>query len=63
MEEFVGRWISLAPEQQSYLGSRLQPEGQHAQLGVSCMLGERAWDITSALSIDIEVDDRDTATG
>ncbi|MFB9934705.1 type VI secretion system baseplate subunit TssG [Photobacterium aphoticum] len=63
VEEFVGRWISLAPEQQSYLGSRLQPEGQHAQLGVSCMLGERAWDITSALSIDIEVDDRDTATG
>ncbi|MGF1688517.1 type VI secretion system baseplate subunit TssG [Photobacterium japonica] len=62
VDEFVGRWIHLEPEEQSRLGSSLQPEGQHAQLGVSCMLGQRSWDLSSALDIDIKASDRQMAT-
>ncbi|WP_053062551.1 type VI secretion system baseplate subunit TssG [Photobacterium aquae] len=61
IKEFVGRWLQLSPSEQTCLGSRLQPEGQHAQLGVSSMLGQRVWDLSSAIDIELHVNEREKA--
>lgn len=48
-----GRWIYLNKDEQSQLPNRQQPLGQFAQLGYSCMLGSRVWDINSTILINI----------
>ncbi|ELR64596.1 Putative protein ImpH/VasB [Photobacterium marinum] len=53
IREFVGRWVSLREDEQTSLGSNIQPEGQYARLGVSTFLGQRVWDITSAIDVEI----------
>ncbi|MGF1725744.1 type VI secretion system baseplate subunit TssG [Photobacterium nomapromontoriensis] len=59
IHEFVGRWLRLDSSEQTRLGSCLQPEGQHAQLGVSSMLGRKVWDLSSAIEIDLHVHDHE----
>lgn len=59
IHEFVGRWLRLDGSEQTRLGSRIQPEGQHAQLGVSSMLGRKVWDLSSAIDIELHVDDQE----
>ncbi|UXI02692.1 type VI secretion system baseplate subunit TssG [Photobacterium sp. TY1-4] len=58
--EFVGRWISLDAEEQTQLATRVNPEGNHARLGVSTMIGRRAWDISSAVEIEVVIDNEST---
>ncbi|WP_084419069.1 type VI secretion system baseplate subunit TssG [Photobacterium sp. J15] len=52
--EFVGRWITLKQSEQTCLGSLCQPEGQHARLGISTVLGSRVWDVSSEINIEIK---------
>jgi type VI secretion system protein ImpH len=40
VEQFVGQWLVLEPEDRSTIGAR----GAHNALGVSLVLGERVWD-------------------
>ncbi|MGR5149952.1 type VI secretion system baseplate subunit TssG [Photobacterium alginatilyticum] len=54
VHEFVGRWLFLEHTEQTRLASRIEPEGQHAQLGVSSILGKRVWDLCSAIEIEIQ---------
>jgi len=62
VQEFVGRWMSLDDSEQTQLGSRLQPEGQHAQLGVSSIVGQKVWDLSSAIEVEIQANDSDKVT-
>jgi len=61
IREFVGRWMVLDESDQTQLGSRVQPEGQHAQLGMSTIVGQKVWDISSAIEVDLQVNNRDMA--
>ncbi|MGF1702384.1 type VI secretion system baseplate subunit TssG [Photobacterium makurazakiensis] len=61
IREFIGRWMQLDRSEQTQLGSGIQPEGKHAQLGVSSILGQKVWDISSAIEIDIQANDSDKA--
>ena len=44
IQQFVGRWLALEPEQCSRLPGPGIPQGQFNQLGVDTVLGARAWD-------------------
>jgi type VI secretion system protein ImpH len=44
IEQMVGRWLSLEPEQCSRLPGAAAPAGQFNALGVDTVLGMRAWD-------------------
>ena len=46
-----GRWLTLAQDEQTSLAMRLAPQGQHAALGQSAMLGNRVWDVNSAIEL------------
>lgn len=51
VEEFVGQWLYLGEENQSYLGgNEIQPP-RNAQLGSDVILGERVWDVQSKFRI------------
>jgi type VI secretion system protein ImpH len=49
IEEFVGQWLRIAPEQRTRLGVR---EG-FARLGVDAVLGERTWHAQSRFRVVI----------
>ncbi len=50
----AGRWLALGPSEQSRLSSRTMPEGQNGALGQTTMLGQRVWDVSSALVIEVD---------
>ncbi len=50
-----GRWLSLHSTEQSALAQRTAPQGQHAGLGQSAMLGSKVWDVSSAIEIQLSV--------
>lgn len=50
-----GRWLSLHAGEQSALAQRTAPQGQHAELGQSAMLGSRVWDVSSAIELQLTV--------
>lgn len=52
VEQFVGQWVALAPDERTRLGSRAAPEGQHARLGTSCVVGDRVWDKSSRVRVE-----------
>ena len=52
VQEFVGRWQTLLPEERSHLGGRNNDESRN-RLGSSLILGERSWDILSGVRIRI----------
>ncbi len=45
VEQFVGQWLQLAPENQSCLPSRANVFGQNLQLGEEAVVGMCAWDV------------------
>lgn len=55
LQPLQGRWLTLQKDEQSRLAMRLLPQGQHAGLGMSAMLGGRVWDISSAIELVINV--------
>lgn len=61
INEFVGRWLQLADDEQTALGSRVEPEGQHARLGCSATLGRRVWDVSSAIDVEFQISSREQA--
>ncbi|MCA8977193.1 MAG: type VI secretion system baseplate subunit TssG [Planctomycetes bacterium] len=52
VEEFVGRWQALLPEERSRLGGRPDDEYRN-RLGASFVLGERVFDVLSGVHIRI----------
>lgn len=52
VQEFVGRWQTLLPEERSRLGGRGDDEYRNC-LGSSLILGERSWDVLSGVRIRI----------
>lgn len=60
VHEHVGKWLYLAHAEQTQLGGRYNPEGQHAQLGRTATLGSRVWDVGSAIEIELFAPDMDT---
>ena len=61
IKEFVGRWMPLNKAELTRLGSSTQPEGLHAQLGKSTIIGEKVWEQSSAIDIEICVTDSNRA--
>jgi len=53
IRQFQGAWLAMEPDARTRLPGRLQPSGQHAQLGVSAVLGARAWDVHAGFTIRI----------
>ncbi len=51
VEQFHGRWLHLAAEDRTVLPSSTHRRGRNAQLGVDAVLGERVWDVQSALRL------------
>ncbi len=58
VEEFVGQWLYLEPENQSAMPSRLHPEGLNCALGVNSVVGSRVWDVQSRFRVSIGPLDR-----
>lgn len=54
--ENIGRWIRLAPSEQTRVACRANPEGQHAQLGMGALIGSKTWDVGSVVEIAIVAD-------
>lgn len=44
LQQFIGRWLPMEPEQCSRLPGPEVPQGQFNRLGVDTVLGQRAWD-------------------
>ncbi|PSU34138.1 type VI secretion system baseplate subunit TssG [Photobacterium lutimaris] len=61
IKEFSGKWMTLAKTEQTRLGAASQPEGQHAQLGKSTIIGKKVWDLSSAIDIELCVSDSNKA--
>ncbi|OAN11067.1 hypothetical protein A3K86_19025 [Photobacterium jeanii] len=61
IEEFVGRWVPLQESEQTMLGTSFDPEGQHAQLGNSTVLGTKVWDVNAAIRVVLRVNNPDLA--
>lgn len=55
IDEFVGRWIPLQANEQTALCSRAEPEGLHAQLGQTTVLGKQVWNVNAAIRIILHV--------
>lgn len=53
LEPLKGRWLTLGKDEQSRLAMKFLPQGQHASLGQSAMLGSRVWDVSSAIELII----------
>ena len=50
-----GRWLTLDATEQSRLAMKFLPQGQHATLGRSAMLGSKVWDVSGAIELLIKV--------
>lgn len=50
-----GRWLMLDAAEQSRLAMKFLPEGQHAALGRSAMLGSKVWDVSGAIELLITI--------
>jgi type VI secretion system protein ImpH len=48
-----GRWLALDKDEQTRLTSRTLPEGQNGALGQTSMLGQRVWDVSSEVVIEV----------
>ncbi len=57
VDEFVGRWIPLQGNEQTALCSRAEPDGLHAQLGRTTILGKQVWNVNAAIRIVLYVQD------
>lgn len=53
IEQFIGQWQNLLDDVKTRLSTKEFPKGQNAQLGISAMLGSRAWVIQSKIKIVI----------
>jgi len=53
IQQFLGRWTWLAPDEFTALPNPLMPEGAFAQLGVDAVVGERVWDVQGSFRIRI----------
>ena len=51
VEQFVGRWLSLEPQDQTRLASPDEPEGRNARLGAGAIAGARVWNVQSVIEI------------
>jgi len=51
VDQFVGQWLPLAPEERSATPSVANPKGLNCRLGASTILGTRVWDIQSKFRI------------
>lgn len=51
VEQFVGRWLSLEPQDQTRLASPEEPEGRNARLGAGAIAGARVWNVQSVIEI------------
>lgn len=58
IQEFVGQWLYLEPENQTAMPSKRHPEGLNCALGASSVVGSRAWDVQSRFRISIGPLDR-----
>lgn len=57
VDEFVGRWVPLQANEQTALCSHAEPEGLHAQLGQTTVLGKQVWNVNAAIRIVLYVKD------
>ena len=48
-----GRWLALDKDEQTRLSGRNLPEGQNSALGQTSMLGQRVWDVSSEVVIEV----------
>lgn len=53
IEEFIGQWQDLIGDVKTRMSDKEHPKGQNAQLGLSAMLGARAWIAQSKIRIVI----------
>jgi type VI secretion system protein ImpH len=53
IRQFVGQWMYLSKENQSYMPSRNMMLGQNCALGNSFILGERVWDVGGKFRVQI----------
>jgi type VI secretion system protein ImpH len=53
LKPLQGRWLALAKDEQSSLGTRHLRHNDHACLGRSVLLGNKVWDISSAIELVI----------
>jgi type VI secretion system protein ImpH len=53
VEQFCGRWLPLAAEERTSLGTRAEPQGRFCQLGTSATVGARVWDVQSSFRLHI----------
>jgi len=51
LEQFVGRWLELAPADLSRMPDRKHPLGSNNRLGGGMILGSRVWDVQSMIRI------------
>lgn len=51
VEQFIGQWLQLAPENQSCLPSRSNVFGQNLGLGEDAVVGTCAWDVQSRFRV------------
>jgi len=51
VEQFIGQWLLLAPENQSCLPSRRNVFGQNLRLGEDAVVGTCAWDVQSRFRV------------
>ncbi len=43
VQQYRGQWLSLRPEDQSSIPSRMNPLGQNCQLGTNVVIGSKVW--------------------
>lgn len=53
IQQMVGQWQTLNPQEQTRLAGGGLLEGQHAALGVDAMLGQKVWDLSSQVNVVI----------
>jgi type VI secretion system protein ImpH len=51
VQQAQGRWLVLEPGDRSLLPSASCPAGQHAQLGLDTIVGERVWDVQTKFRV------------
>jgi type VI secretion system protein ImpH len=61
IEERVGRWLHVEPDQQSRLASRIEERGQFSCLGEGVLVGKRVWDVNSTIAITLRTHSRTQA--
>jgi type VI secretion system protein ImpH len=53
IEQFFGRWMTLAEPEQTMLPRRDTPLGQHAGLGIGATIGARVWEVQGSFRLHI----------